>query len=346
MGSTISIGKKKIGDKYPPFIIAEIGQSHQGNLNKALKYINQLSKTGVDAIKFQTHIASEESTLNEPFRVKLKKFKSRFRYWKSTEFTPNEWRKISNYCNRKKIIFLSSPFSEKAVDLLSNLKMPAWKIASGEFFSKKLIQKIITTRKPLLISTGMSTYKDINELIKRLRFQKIKYLLFQCTSDYPSKKENIGLNVIGEFKKRFKCPAGLSDHSGNLMCLLSAIANGSNIIECHVQLGNKNNPDFTSSISIKDLKFLIDFKNYFFEIKNLDVDKNVLIKSVKKNKRLFSKSLAPKKNMFKGQIIKSSDLTEKKPGNGIKLSDKRKILGKKLTKDIKFNELFKPLHFN
>ena len=244
---------------------------------------------------------------------------------------------------KEKNYFLSSPFSEKAVDLLSNLKMPAWKIASGEFFSKKLIQKIITTRKPLLISTGMSTYKDINELIKRLRFQKIKYLLFQCTSDYPSKKK-YWFKCHWEFKKRFKCPAGLSDHSGNLMCLLSAIANGSNI-ECHVQLGNKNNPDFTSSISIKDLKFLIDFKNYFFEIKNLDVDKNVLIKSVK-NKRLFSKSLAPKKNMFKGQIIKNSDLTEKKPGNGIKLSDKRKILGKKLTKDIKFNELFKPLHFN
>ena len=105
MSSTISIGKKKIGDKFPPFIVAEIGQSHQGNLNKALRYINQLSKTGVDAIKFQTHIASEESTLNEPFRVKLKKFKSRFRYWKSTEFTTNEWRKISNYCKRKKLFF-------------------------------------------------------------------------------------------------------------------------------------------------------------------------------------------------------------------------------------------------
>ena len=111
-------------------------------MNKALKYINQLSKTGVDAIKFQTHIASEESTLNEPFRVKLKKkFKNRFHYWKSTEFTKNEWRKISDYCHKKKIIFLSSPFSEKAVDLLNNLEMPAWKIASGEFFSQKLIQK-------------------------------------------------------------------------------------------------------------------------------------------------------------------------------------------------------------
>ena len=127
---------------------------------------------------------------------------------------------------------------------------------------------------------------------------------------------------------------------------MSAIANGSNIIECHVQLGGKSNPDFTSSISIKNLKFLVDFKNYFFQIKNLNVDKNILIESVKRNKRLFSKSLAPKKNMFKGQIIRSSDLTEKKPGNGIILSDQRKILGKKLTKDIKFNELFKPLHFN
>ncbi len=343
MHSNLKIKKNIIGDDYKPFIIAEVGQSHSGSLKRAIRYIRSIAETGVDAIKFQTHIASDESTLDEPFRVSFsKKYKSRYDYWKAMEFTEKEWKKISNYCKKKKIIFLSSPFSLKAVKLLKKINIPAWKIASGEFFSEQMLEEIYKTKKPLLISTGMSKYSEIYKIVKKLKKKKIKFLLFQCTSEYPSNKENIGLNIIDEFKKKFKCPAGLSDHSGNLMTLISAIASGSNAIECHIKLnGPKNNPDFSSSISLKELKFLVEFKNYFYELKNAKINKSSLSKQVKKNRKLFLKSLAPIKSMKKGEIVKADNITEKKPGTGINIKDKNKIIGKKILKNIKFNQLFK-----
>lgn len=347
MHSYLRVNKKNIGDNYPPFIIAEVGQTHGGSIKKALEYIKLIADAGADAIKFQTHFASEESTLDEPFRVKFsKKFKNRYDYWKAVEFTPKEWVKISNYCKKKKLIFLSSPFSIKAVKILNKINIPAWKIASGEFFSKQMLEKIYLTKKPLLISTGMSNYREISNLVRKLKKKKIKFLLFQCISEYPSRKKNIGLNVIEEFKKKFNCPAGLSDHSGNLMTLISAISNGSNAIECHIKFGNiRNNPDLTSSISLKELKFLIDFKNYFHEINKYKVNKNIVLPNVKKIKKLFAKSLAPVRDMKKGVVIQTNNITEKKPGNGIHPKYKKKIVGKKLTKNIKFNQLFKWSHF-
>ncbi len=343
MHSNLKIKKKIIGDDYKPFIIAEVGQSHGGSLKKAIRYIKSISETGVDAIKFQTHIASDESTLDEPFRVSFsKKYKSRYDYWKAMEFNEKEWKKISYYCQKNKVTLLSSPFSLKAVKLLKKIKIPAWKIASGEFFSNQMLDEIYKTKKPLLISTGMSKYSEIYKIVKKLKKEKIKFLLFQCTSEYPSNKKNIGLNIVDEFKKKFKCPAGLSDHSGNLMTLLSAIASGSNAIECHVKLnGPKNNPDFSSSISLKELKFLVEFNNYYYELKEAKINKNLLSKKVKKNRKLFLKSLAPIKSMKKGEIVKADNITEKKPGTGINIKYKNKLIGKKLSKNIKFNQLFK-----
>ena len=347
MHSYLRVNNKKIGNSFPAYIIAEVGQTHCGSLKKALSYIKLISDTGADAVKFQTHFASEESTLDEPFRVSFtKKYKNRYSYWKAMEFTQTQWNKISNFCKKNKITFLSSPFSLKAVDVLNSIRMPAWKIASGEFFSDQMLEKIYKTKKPLLISTGMSNYKEISKLVKKLKRKKIKFLLFQCISEYPSNKKNVGLNVINEFKKKFNCPAGLSDHSGNLMTLLSAIANGSNAIECHIKFGNlKNNPDFSSSISLDELKFLVNFRDYFHELNTYKVNKNIILPNVKKIKKLFAKSLAPFRSMKKGEIIKIENLAEKKPGNGINPKYKNKILGKKLKVNIKFNRLFKWSHF-
>lgn len=338
----VKISNHSIGDGSPTFIIAEVAQTHQGSIKKALSIVDQISKTGVDAIKFQTHIASEESTINEPFRVKFtKKYKNRYEYWKAMEFSEKNWKKIASYCNKKNLIFLSSPFSKQSVKILNKCNISAWKIASGEFFSNDLIDEVILYKKPLLISTGMSTMKEISVLLKKLKKLKKKFLLFQCTSEYPSQKKSIGLNMIEIFKRKFNCPAGLSDHSGNIHTLISAIAVGANIIECHVSFNDKkNNPDFSSSINLKELENLVNFRNHFFEIKKLNVNKEKISSNVKRLKKLFSKSLCPNKNLKKNHIIKYNDITEKKPGNGISPKYKNFIVGKKLKKDIKFNQLF------
>ena len=123
-----NIEGKKITNKSKPFLIAEIGQSHGGKINNVYRYIDRLSKVGIDAIKFQTHIADSESTYDEKFRKKVKNFNSRYAYWQSMEFKPYQWLSIKRYCKKKKIIFLSSVFSIKSVKLLSNIGLKTWKI--------------------------------------------------------------------------------------------------------------------------------------------------------------------------------------------------------------------------
>ena len=161
---TFKIGNKTVGDKNSPLIIAEIGQAHEGSIEKAFKFIDKIKENGGDAAKFQLHLASEESTLDEPFRIKIKRFKNRYKYWESVEFSTEEWFKISNYCRRKKIIFLSSVFSKKGVHILKKVKTSAWKIASGEFRSTEIIEDMIKTKLPILLSTGMMNFKEIKNL--------------------------------------------------------------------------------------------------------------------------------------------------------------------------------------
>ena len=155
--SVISVAGRAIGDDCPCFIIAEVGLSHNGELRSALAYIDAAVNAGADAVKFQTHIASAEGTAEETFRVKMKgPDKTRQEYWQRTSFTEQEWADVKAHTDSRGVIFLSSPFSEEAADLLERIGVPAWKIASGETNNLPLIRKLIATGLPLLVSSGMS----------------------------------------------------------------------------------------------------------------------------------------------------------------------------------------------
>jgi N,N'-diacetyllegionaminate synthase len=327
-------------------IIAEVAQSHIGSLSKIKQIINKISKTKVDYIKFQTHIAEAESTLDEPFRVKIKNFKNRIDYWKKMEFTESQWRAIKGYCKKKKIKFLSSPFSEEAVNLLEKINTPAWKVGSGEFFSKSLIDKICRTKKPIFLSTGLADLKDISKVVKILKKKKSNFTILQCTSLYPCPISKVGINNLNVFKKKFKCKYGLSDHSGSIYPSIYAMVEGAAIIEVHVAIEkNSKNPDLSASININQLNELISARDQIYELKKNKVSKKKISNKLKNIKKIFTKSCALKVNKKKGYKIRAKDITFKKPGFGFNENNINKLVGKTLVRDVNSNRILKKNDF-
>ena len=170
---------QKIWDDNKPYIIAEVSQNHDGSLGQAHAFIDAVASTGADAIKFQTHYAEEESTIYEPFRVNFSyEDATRYDYWKRMEFSENQWKGLYEHAVSVGLDFLSSPFSEKALDILDRIGVPAWKFGAGEVFNEKLLHKAILTNKPIMISTGLSTLDDISEQIKKIKKMEINILFF------------------------------------------------------------------------------------------------------------------------------------------------------------------------
>ena len=221
----ILIKNRIIKQNEKPFLIAELGLSHEGSLGIAIKMIDEVIKAGADAVKFQMHLFDYESSNKEKFRVKFSpQDKTRQDYWKRTSFSIDEWIKIKKYCQKKNIIFLCSPFSLKAVEILHSLRVDAWKIASGEMNNLLMIDTILKkSKKPIILSTGLSYEKEIREIVKHIKRKNSQLVLLQCVSSYPSLLNNAGHNLIIEFNKKFKTLSGMSDHTGSLNSLISSV---------------------------------------------------------------------------------------------------------------------------
>ena len=329
-------------------IIAEIGQGHQNSLKEAKKLIDLTSSSGADIIKFQTHYADAESTYDEKFRKGFKfTHKTRFDYWKSCEFTKNEWIELKKYSNKKKLIFTSSPFSEKAFFVLKSIGVNLWKIGSGEFYSDELINLVLKTKNPIILSTGLSNWKEINKKINLLKRLKKNFAVLQCTTQYPLPLKDVGMNIIYEMKKKFNCPVGLSDHSGSIFPSLLALSdNTTQIIEVHVtKKNNKTNPDNSSSISFDQLAFICNYRDKLEILKNTKINKDIVSQKLLSTRKLFTKSLALKEDLKRGSTIKKKDLSFKKPGTGLSRSEIKNILGRKAKYNISKNRLLKRSFF-
>ena len=328
-------------ENIPCFVIAEIAQAHEGSLGLAHSFIDAVATTGANAIKFQTHIAAAESTKDENFRLNIfPQDKTRFAYWKRMEFTFEEWAELAKHAKEKNLIFMSSPFSIEAFNLLNKIGVEGWKIGSGEVFTEELLKIILSTKKPLLMSTGMSNQKEVEKLVKLIKNEGSYYALMQCTSKYPTDLTEVGLNVMHEFKKKYKCPIGLSDHSGTVFPGLAAMAQGANFLELHVTFDKKMfGPDTSSSILIDELKLICQARDAFNILANNPINKNEFSEKLKDTKNLFTKSLSLINNQKKNTIIEEDMLTLKKPGTGIKFSEKKYVLGKKLLRDKSSNEI-------
>ena len=318
------------------YIIAEIAQAHDGSLGMVHAYIDAVAKTGCDAIKFQTHIAAAESSIHEPFRVQFsKQDATRFEYWKRMEFTLEQWIEIKQHCDEVGLEFMSSPFSNAAVDLLKEVGVKRYKIGSGEVNNFVLLEKIAQTSKPVIISSGMSSYNELDKTVAFLKSRNVSYSILQCTTAYPTKPKEFGLNVIQELKNRYNVPVGFSDHSSTVEACIAATALGAEILEFHVVFDKEMfGPDAKSSLTIEETTNLVKAVRNIEIALQYPVDKNDNSKFTDL-KQIFEKSLAINKDLKKGHCITFSDLETKKPkGYGILASDYENILGKKLNKDL------------
>lgn len=314
------------------FIIAEIAQAHDGSLGLAHSYIDALADTGVDAIKFQTHIAEAESSIHEPFRVQFsKQDKTRFDYWKRMEFTLEEWKGIKQHCDEVGLEFMSSPFSNAAVDLLEKIGVKRYKIGSGEVNNFLLLQKIAKTRKPVIISSGLSSLKEIDKTVAFLKKNDVKFSILQCTTSYPTKPNQFGLNVINELKEKYNVPVGFSDHSSSTESCIAATALGADLLEFHVVFDKDMfGPDAKSSLTIKETKNLVIAARNIKQAINSPVNKSNN-EEFNDLKSIFEKSLAINKKLGKGHKITFEDLEAKKPkGYGILASEFEKVIGKEV----------------
>lgn len=321
-----------IGSGAPAFLIAEVGQAHDGSLGIAHAYIDAASEVGVDAVKFQTHLAAAESTLDEPFRIRFsRQDETRYAYWKRMEFSFEQWQELKDHALEKGLVFLSSPFSVQAVELLTRLDIPAWKIGSGETVSGDILDVIIETKKPVLVSTGMSTFEEIECMVKKFRKSETSFALLQCTSKYPVDFSEVGLNVLQEMKELFHCPVGLSDHSGSIFPPLAALALGVDLIETHIVFDKRMfGPDATASLTMAEFTLLVKARTAFHRMKSNPVDKNKMVHSLSEMRNIFGKSLATTKDLPAGTVLTEALLTCKKPGTGIPIGEKEKIIGRKL----------------
>lgn len=315
-----------------PYLISEIAQAHEGSLGIAHSYIDALAETGVDAIKFQTHIAAAESSAAEQFRVPFSyEDKSRFDYWKRMEFTPEQWAGLKAHVESRGMEFISSPFSVAAVDLLERLGVARYKIGSGELSNYLMLDRIGRTGKPVMLSSGMSDWAELQATIEFLKPYGNPLSLMQCTTAYPTVPEQWGLGVMQEMRERFQLPVGFSDHSGSIVAGLAAAALGASLLEFHVVFDRRMfGPDTKASLTIDEVKQLVDGVRIISRSLAHTYDKTA-IESYAVLREMFGKSLAVNKDLEAGHILRVEDLESKKPANmGISAKEFQVVVGRRL----------------
>ncbi len=328
----ISIGSHLVGDGHPCFIIAEVAQAHDGSLGTAHAYIDAVAKTGAQAIKFQTHIAAAESTPAEQFRVHFsRQDATRYDYWRRMEFTPEQWAGLAQHAAERNLVFLSSAFSLQAVDLLDALGMPAWKVGSGETNTWPMLERMARTGKPLLLSTGLSDWRSLDETVGRLRRERSPLAVLQCTTAYPCPPEKVGLNVLSELRRRFGCPVGLSDHSGTIFAGLGAVTLGANLLEVHVVFSRDCfGPDVPASVTTAELGQLVTGTRFLERALDAPLDKDAAAVDLAELRRIFGKSVVAGRDLPAGKKLTLDDLAIKKPGTGIPANQLDRVVGRVL----------------
>lgn len=332
----IKIANRNIGKGEPVYVIAEAGINHEGDIETAKKLIRIAKDAGADAIKFQTHLPEKEM-LND-LNIKIGDI-TLFELLKKVELTKDNHIKLKEYATRKGIEFLSTPFCKEAVDLLEEIDIPAYKVGSGEMTNFPLLEYIAKKKKPMIISTGMNTYEEIDETIVFLKKFKSEIILLHCTSDYPTKYEDVNLRVIKKLQEKFEIPIGLSDHSIGIYTALASVPLGACVIEKHFT-SDKNllGPDHKISLNPTELKKLVEgiriVEKAMGSIKEL-TDNEIAIR------KIAHESIVSLMDIPKETIIKRNMIGMKRPGTGIPSKDFDRLIGLKTIRNIKANTIIK-----
>lgn len=339
---------KKIINHKTPYLIAEIGINHNGNLNLAKKMVISAKKNGADCVKFQLFKSNEYISVyadKAGYQKQYKNFKnfSQYEIIKKCEFQFKEIIKLKNFCTKINIDFLCTPFEISSLKELAKLKVKAIKISSCNLTNTIFLKEVLKTKLPVILSTGMANIQEVKRAVKIFK-NKTDLIILQCTSNYPSKIENSNLNVLGTYKKIFKTPVGFSDHTEGNFAACIAVAKGAILVEKHFTLSKKlPGIDQKASIEPNEMlnlkKKLLDTKKILgSNYKTLSKEENQTVKSLRR-------SLVASKNLSKGNRIDRSDIMIKRPGTGISPSQIDKIVGLKLIKSKRKDEIFKMKDF-
>ncbi len=328
-------------------IIGEVAQAHDGSLGLAHAFIDGIANAGADAVKFQTHIASAESTPEERWRVAFsKQDATRYEYWKRMEFTEEQWDGLKKHASERGLKFLSSPFSVEAADLLQRVGVDAWKIASGEVTNTALFTAIARSGLPVFLSSGMSSLEEIDGAVLQIKSAHLPLTVMQCTSMYPTPAEKVGLNLIPFFRQRYQCDVGLSDHSGTIFPALAATTIGIEILEVHVTLSREMfGPDVPASITTTELRTIVNGIRYIEAMKANPVDKDAVAETLAPMRNLFTKSVVACRDLPAGTVLLESHLTLKKPGTGFPPSSLKNLIGQTLKRPVKADQMLQRADF-
>lgn len=329
--------RQYIKTRSKPFIIAEMSANHNQSLTSALRIIDHTYKTGAQAIKIQTFLP-EKMTLNikkKDFQINNKDslWNKKYLYDLYSEaHTPFEWHTpIFEKAKKLDLFCFSSVFDEESLLFLESIRAPAYKIASFENNHFPLIEKVAKTKKPIIISTGLSNLKDIKELIKILqKSNHNNYCLLKCTSNYPANNKDCNLLTIPSMIKEFNCPVGLSDHTLGSVAASTSIALGARIIEKHIKLNdNQKGLDNKFSLNPKEFKYFV--KNINLAWISLGSNKLKITESEKKS-LIFKRSIYITKNIKKGELFSNNNISIIRPGYGLHPKFYNNIIGKKAKK--------------
>lgn len=340
------------------FIVAEAGVNHNGKLELAKKLVDVAVEAKADAVKFQTFKAERVVSI---FADKAKYQKkttdaaeSQFEMIKKLELSFKDFKEIKKYCDKKGIIFLSTPFGYKSVDFLEDL-VPLYKVGSGEITNLQFLEYIAKKGKPIILSTGMSSLGEVEEAISTITNANSSFfistthypssitdyplILLHCISNYPASFEEINLKAMITLKKAFKLPVGYSDHTLGIEIPISAVAMGATIIEKHFTLDkNLPGPDHKASLEPDELKTMIR------AIRNIEKSLGDGIKRPTQSEldvmKVARRSLVAKTDIGAGEIVKESDIVIKRPATGIPSKFKEIVIGMRPTKNIKKDGLF------
>jgi len=340
---TIKILNKLIGEKQPIFIIAEAGVNHNGKLDLAKKLVDIAIDAGADAVKFQTFKVENLVTSNlESADYVTKNIGKDLRQQemiKSLELNYNDFKKLKNYCDKKEIIFLSTPHTFDAIDFLDDL-VPLYKFGSGDITNIPALKHAAKKGKPIILSTGMSNLSEIKEAIKAIKSERNEHIIaLHCTTNYPCQFKDVNLRAMITMKRELDCLVGYSDHTMGITASIIAAALGAVVLEKHFTIDrNLSGPDHKASLELDELACMIK------EIRNVEkilgsYDKKPT-KSEERIMKIVRKSIIANKEIEKGSIIKDDMIIIKRPGTGLKPIYIDKIVGRKAKRKIDKDELF------
>jgi len=311
-----------------PLLIAEIGSVHDGSFGNACKLVEAAAACGADAVKFQTHIAEVETLPDAPTPPYFKG-EARFDYFRRTGFDPDQWKALKAHCGEYNVTFLSSPFSSEAVELLEDVGVEAYKIPSGEVTNFPLLKRVAQTGKPVLLSSGMSDWAELDAAVAVLK-PGGPLTVLQCTSAYPCPADRVGLNVLVALRERYDVPVGFSDHTNGCAAAFAAAALGATVIEKHFTFSRlMYGSDAANAMEPEDFRQLADGLREIWAMTDNPVDKDDL-SPYREMKTIFEKSIVIARPVAAGDILENADLAFKKPGDGISAARYREIVGRRV----------------